>query len=49
MDIGKEQEPFVIEPLIEPVPGREREPAPPEPDWTPAPEPVAPDRELVPA
>lgn len=36
MDIGKESEPFVIEPVTEPVPGRERT-APEAPDFDPAP------------
>lgn len=31
MDIGKESEPVYIEPLEDPVPGREPVPAPPEP------------------
>jgi hypothetical protein len=31
MDIGKEGEPMRIEPLVEPVPGAEPAPAPPDP------------------
>jgi hypothetical protein len=47
MDLGKEAAPYVIEPLVEPVPGREPSPAPVEPDY--APEPVkAPEREREP-
>ena len=42
MDIGKESEPYVIEPLEDPVPNREPAPAPEEPVY-------APDREKVPA
>ena len=49
VDIGKEDKPFVVEPLKDPVPGREQSPAPePLPDVPPMPAP-APDRELVPA
>lgn len=47
MDIGKEGEPFVIEPLVEPVPGATPAPAPvpdPLPVFVPEPE-----REKVPA
>lgn len=39
MDIGKEAEPFVIEPLEDPVPGRERAPIR-EPEREPEPEKV---------
>jgi hypothetical protein len=46
MDIGEEGEPYVIEPVQEPVPGRERT-APPEPDFAPV-EPRR-EREPVPA
>lgn len=56
MDIGKEGKPYVIEPLVEPVPGRISAPPPPEPDFDPMPEPMpevepatAPEREKVPA
>lgn len=45
MDIGKESEPYVIEPLEDPVPGRERTPIE-EPAVAPEPAPV---REPVPA
>lgn len=45
MDIGKEDAPFVIEPLVEPVPGRTSEPIP-DPVYDPAPER---EREKVPA
>lgn len=45
MDIGKEGAPYTIEPLEDPVPGREREIVP-EPEYAPTPEPV---REPVPA
>jgi hypothetical protein len=48
MDIGKEGTPFVIEPLVEPVPGRTAAPAPAEPDYAPVPEPVR-EPEKVPA
>lgn len=47
MDIGKEQEPYVVEPLVEPTPG-----APPASVPEPAPIPVhepEPEREKVPA
>lgn len=42
MDIGVEGEPFVVEPLREPVPGREPVEAPDDPV-------VVPEREKVPA
>lgn len=43
MDIGKEDAPYVVEPLESPVPGEERE-------LIPDPDPVeVPDEELVPA
>lgn len=42
MDIGKESEPYVVEPIEDPVPNREPAFAPEEPL-------VAPDREKVPA
>jgi hypothetical protein len=45
MDIGKESEPYVIEPMEEPVPRTRRE-APPEPKYEPVPER---EPELVPA
>ncbi len=45
MDIGKEGTPYTIEPLEDPVPGREREVVP-EPDYAPVKEP---EREKVPA
>jgi hypothetical protein len=41
MDIGKEEEPFVIEPIVDPVP--KEEPVVPEPELEPA------EPELVPA
>lgn len=44
MDIGTEGTPYVIEPIVEPVPGREGTPAPPEPEYAPTETP-----ELVPA
>lgn len=47
MNIGKESEPYVIEPIHDPVPGRKSTPAP-EPDTLPAPE-REPEREKVPA
>lgn len=47
MDIGKESEPYVIEPIIEPVPGRTA-PAAPEPQPEPEPAPVR-EPEKVPA
>lgn len=38
MDIGKESAPYVIEPMVEPVPGRTPVPAPePEPFVVPEP------------
>jgi len=41
VDIGKEKRRIVVEPLEEPVPGRERQPAPtPEPREVPAREPA---------
>lgn len=47
MDIGKEGEPYTIEPIQEPVPGKKHAPAPQEPA---APRPVKePKREKVPA
>ena len=47
MDIGKEDSPYTIEPIEDPVPGRRREIIPDEmPDLTPV---VEPERELVPA
>ena len=51
MDIGKEGKPYVIEPLVEPVPGRST-PAPSEPDYgRPEADPVVPvfEPEKVPA
>ena len=45
MDIGKESEPYVVEPLEDPVPNRERTPIE-EPSVAPEPAPV---REPVPA
>lgn len=47
MDIGPEKEPYVVEPLVEPIPGAPSVPAP-----EPAPDPVhlpEPEREKVPA
>lgn len=47
MDIGEEERPYVIEPLVEPIPGATPAPFPAE---EPLPERVEdPDRELVPA
>lgn len=50
MDIGKEGSPYVIEPIVEPVPGRTPAPAPVEPDYAPEPVEVPErEREKVPA
>lgn len=50
MDIGKEKEPYVIEPLEVPVPGHRSEPPPDfEPSFDPEPETVPATPELVPA
>lgn len=50
MEIGKEGTPYVIEPIVEPVPGRTPAPAPVEPEYAPVPERVVqPEREKVPA
>ena len=49
MDIGEEKETFIIEPIEVPVPGHS-EPAPPEPNYEPAPKEVeVAEPELVPA
>jgi len=47
MDIGKEADPYVIEPIEDPVPGRERT-APPEPGPAPAAPTPVPERDPVP-
>lgn len=41
VDIGEESEPFVVEPIVEPVPGKKSQPAPvhdPIPEFVPEPE-----------
>lgn len=48
MDIGTEGSPYVIEPIVEPVPGSNPAPAPVEPEYQPEPVPVR-EREKVPA
>jgi len=47
MDIGEEQAPFVIEPIVDPVPAPRREPALPARERDPVP--AAPAKEPVPA
>jgi hypothetical protein len=47
MDIGIEQPAIVIEPMVEPVPGRE--PAPAGPDQQPVPDRVPAERDPLPA